>query len=233
MIDLSHEERRTLLALYDGLRVADVRDGLDWHMMHHYGSMSYEIRPLFRTRTCGIARTARYVAYEGPVSQMTPEQAVEWIAWYCGNVCTWPWLEELEEGDFVVIDQGGLNVGLMGSNNSLYGVKQGARGYVTNGGVRDTDELIVQKVPFWSRMIAQGRVEGRLRYEAHDVPVSVGGALVRPGDVVVADGDGVVVVPRAVAADVARFARGELERDKVGRRKLYADVGLEPDETVR
>ena len=46
----SKNERHELLALYEDLRVADVRDGMDWNVMHHYGSMSYRIRPLFRTR---------------------------------------------------------------------------------------------------------------------------------------------------------------------------------------
>lgn len=55
---------------------------------------------------------------------------------------------------------------------------------------------------------------------------------VRPGDVVVADGDGVIVVPSAIAADVARYARRELEQDKQGRRALYDAMGIPPDETV-
>ncbi len=227
------EERRELLDAFAGLRVADVRDGLDWHMLHGYGSMAPDIRPLFRTVTCGIAKTTRYVPFEGPVPNMTPAEAREWIAWYDREVCTWPWLEELEDGDFVVIDQSGLNVGLMGSNNSLYGIQQGARGYVSDGGVRDTDEVILEGIPFWSASIAQARVEGRLRYESHDMPVSVGGVLVQPGDIVVADGDGVVVVPQDLALSVAEIARAELEADKAGRRALYDQLGMEHDDSVR
>ena len=56
-MSISKEERRELLELYRGLRVADVRDGMDWMMMHHIGSMSPDIRPLFRTRVVGIAKT--------------------------------------------------------------------------------------------------------------------------------------------------------------------------------
>jgi regulator of RNase E activity RraA len=228
----SQDERRDLLDLYEGLRVADVRDGLDWTMRHHQGSMQADVRPLWRTRAVGIARTARYVPYRGTIPAMSPEEYTEWVQWYYEEVCPYPWLEAAEEGDFGVIDQSGVDVGLMGSNNSLAGVAQGVRGYVTNGGVRDTDELILQKVPFWSRIVSQGMVQGRLQFEAHGVPVAVGGVLVQPGDVIVADGDGVVVVPREAAVDVATYAHRELEKDKAGRKKLYEKLGMELDHTV-
>jgi len=230
---MNERENQEMLALYAGLRVADVRDGMDWNMMHHYGSMSPAIRPLYRTRAIGIARTARYLPYQGTVPSMTPDEYTEWVRWYYKEVCNYPWMEDVQPGDFVVIDQSGVDVGLMGSNNSLGGVRRGAVGYVTNGGVRDTDELILQRIPFWSAMCSQGMVQGRVQFDAKDVPVSVGGVLVHPGDVVVADGDGVIVVPRGIAAEVARYARRELEGDKAGRRKLYEALGRELDDTVR
>jgi regulator of RNase E activity RraA len=230
---MAQPTREEILELYKDLRVADVRDGMDWNMMHHYGSMSPNVRPLWRTRAVGIARTARYLPYDQAIPTMTPEEYSRWSGWYYGNVCTYPWMKEIQPGDFCVIDQSGVDVGLMGSNNSLAGVRDGAVGYVTNGGMRDTDELILQQIPFWSTMISQGMVQGRLRFDAMDVPVSVGGVLVNPGDVVVADGDGVIVVPRAIAVDVAKYAHQELANDKVGRRKLYEALGRELDDTVR
>jgi regulator of RNase E activity RraA len=142
-------------------------------------------------------------------------------------------MKEIAEGDFVVIDQSGVNAGLMGSNNGLDGFGKGARGFVTNGGVRDTDELILQKVPFWSKMVSQSMVQGRLQFDAKDVTVRVGGVVVHPGDVVVADGDGVIVVPRKIAFDVAKHARHEYENDKKGRRALYEKLGMELDDTVK
>jgi regulator of RNase E activity RraA len=227
------EERRELLELFSDLRVADVRDGMDWNMMHHYGSMDADIRPLFRTHAVGIARTARYVPYQGIIPQMTPDEYSEWQGWYYNNVCTYPWTEGIEDGDFIVIDQSGVDAGLMGSHNGLDCFVKGARGFVTNGGVRDTDELILQKIPFWSKMISQSMVQGRLQFDAWNVQVSVGGVVVNPGDVVVADGDGVIVVPRKIAYDVAKYAHKELMRDKAERRKLYEAAGMELDDTVR
>jgi regulator of RNase E activity RraA len=194
--------------------------------------MSPAIRPLWRTRAVGIARTARYLPYEQTIPTMTPEEYSKWSSWYYRNVCTYPWMQGIEPGDFIVIDQSGVDVGLMGSNNSLGGVRNGATGYVTNGGVRDTDELILEKVPFWAPFVSQGMVQGRLRFDAMDIPVSVGGVQVHPGDIVVADGDGLIVVPRKMALEVAKYAHQELANDKVGRRKLYEELGMELDETV-
>jgi regulator of RNase E activity RraA len=56
---------------------------------------------------------------------------------------------------------------------------------------------------------------------------------VYPGDVIVADGDGVIVAPRQKAAEIAKFARRELDNDKIGRRKLYEALGMELDDTVQ
>src|SRR5450759_1992358 len=225
-------EREELLALYQPLRVADVRDGMDWNMLHNQGSLSVDIRPLFRTRVCGIARTARYLPFAGSMPKMTPEEYSAWSDWYYQKVLIYPWIEAIQPGDCVVIDQSGVDVGLMGSNNALAGFKNGATVYVTNGVMRDTDELILEKIPFWSRFISQGMVQGRLQYDSHDNPVAVGGVTAYPGDVVVADGDGVIVVPRKAAFDVAKYAHRELTNDKVSRRKLYEDLGLPVDDSV-
>ena len=229
---MSKADRDELLALFSDLRVADVRDGMDWMMQHHQGSLSPQIRPLWRTRAVGIARTARYLPYKGTIPTMTPEAYSEWSGWYYGNVCTYPWIEAIEPGDFCIIDQSAVNAGLMGSNNTMDGILKGAVGYVSNGGVRDTDEIILQKIPFWSAMVSQGMVQGRLQFDAFDIPVVVGGVLVHPGDVVVADGDGVIIVPQALARDVSRWAHRELAGYKVARRSKYELLGLELDETV-
>ena len=226
------KDREKLLNAYAELRVADVRDGMDAVGLHRVGSMSPAIRPLWRTRAVGVARTARYTPYDGPMPTATGDDYAEWVSWYYREVCPYPWMKAIEPGDFIVIDQSGVDAGLMGSNNTLDGIRRGARGYVTSGGVRDTDEVILQKVPFWSAFISQSMVQARLRFDGMDVAVSVGGATVHPGDVIVADGDGVIVVPRDTASDVARYASATLKSDKAGRRKHYEALGLPMDETV-
>ena len=223
---------RDLLEAFAELRVADVRDGLDAVGYIGFGSMSPDIRPLHRTRASGIARTARYLPFQGPLPQVEPDEYMKWAGWYYSHVCTYPWVEHIEPGDFIVIDASQVNAGLMGSENTLACLRRGARGLVTSGGVRDTDEVILQNVPFWSRLCSQSMVQARLQFDQMGVPVAVGGVTVVPGDVVVADGDGVIVVPRAVAMDVARHAQAERQRDRTSRRKHYDALGMAPDETV-
>jgi regulator of RNase E activity RraA len=69
--------------------------------------------------------------------------------------------------------------------------------------------------------------------ESVNRPVVVGGVLVNPGDVIVADGDGVIVVPRDVAPRVAEFAHKIIAGDKEGRRALYKKLGLPEDSSVK
>lgn len=227
------QENIEILELYRGLRTADVRDGLDWCGMMHYGSVDASIRPLYRTIAIGIARTVRYLPYQGPMPFLTGDQYTQWSDDYYKNIGTFPFMDDIEPGDFICIDQSCLNIGLMGSNSALAGKKNGAVGWVSNGGLRDTDEVILEEIAFWSKDIGQPMVQGRLQFDAKDVPIAVGGVIIYPGDVVVADGDGVVVVPRKLAFDVARYARQELDHDKVGRRKLYQELGMPEDETIR
>jgi regulator of RNase E activity RraA len=87
-------------------------------------------------------------------------------------------------------------------------------------------------VPLYFRRPGRGIRPGRNEIESVNRPIVCGGVLVVPGDVVVADGDGVLVVPRAVAADVAGYARRILEGDKEGRRRLYEKLGLPKDRSV-
>lgn len=230
---MNDAERNELLTVYADLRVCDVRDGMDAMGYFHYGSVDPTFRPLWRTRAFGLAKTVRYLPYRGPEPRMSANEYREvWTPMYYNEICTYPWTKEIVPGDFVVIDLSGLNVGLIGSCNGLGIFNDGARGFVINGGVRDTDALILEKIPVWSTSIAQTMVQVRLQYDAHNIPVALGGVQVRPNDVVVADGDGVVVVPAEIAREVAYWASDEHGKDKHERRAQYVKAGLEFDETL-
>ena len=225
-------ERQAILEAFAPLRVADVSDGMDWMMMPDIGLMSNAIRPLYRTRVCGIAKTFRYVPTNRRTPTMSPEAYTEYSNNWYGKVCTYPIGGQIEPGDVVVVDASDTDVGLLGSNNVLEYIAKGASAIVTNGGCRDTDEVILQDCPVFCRHISRTMVQGRLEYHSMMEPVNCGGVLVRPGDVIVGDGDGIIVVPREKALDVAKWASKELASDKVGRRRLYEARGMKLDETV-
>ena len=227
------EENKTLLELYKDFRVADVRDGMDWIGYQNFGTLDHTIRPLFRTKAVGIARTVRYLPFEGPYPDAKYEEYTKWQGWYYGNVCTYPWVDEIQEGDFMAIDVSGMNVGLIGSENSLAALAKGARGFVFNGaGIRDTDEVVMQRIPVWSHFVSQSMVQCKIQFDQKDVPIAIGGTTINPGDIIVADGDGVIVVPRKVAKDVAKYAMEILGADKLSRRKHYEALNWELDDTV-
>ena len=226
-------ERKQILENYDSLRVSDVSDGMDWCMLHDVGLMTPNIRPLFRTRILGIARTVRYLPTNRTVPTMSPAEYDEFVADWYKNLCPYPFGDRIEEGDVIVIDASGLDVGLLGSNNVLRFIVNGARGLIVDGGTRDTDEVILQKCPVWTRHISKNMVQGRMEFSTMDEPINCGGVRVNPGDVIVADGDGVVVVPRKQALEVAKYAKQEFVKDKEARRKLYLEAGIPLDDTVQ
>ena len=230
-----HKENLELIELFKRLRVTDVRDGMDWMGYHHYGSVHPSFRPLYRPRasTIGIARTARYVPYEGPLPCLPPEEYREWVSMYYREISAGPWRSQLQQGDFMCIDLCGVHVGLIGSENSLGALNKGLRGFVFNGaGIRDTDEVIMQKIPVWSHFVSQSMVQCKIQFDAKNIPIAIGGTTIFPGDIIVADGDGVIVVPRKAAEDVAKYASRILNEDKIGRRNHYKALNWELDDTV-
>jgi regulator of RNase E activity RraA len=231
-----------ILQIYQSLRVADVCDGMDMVGLRDAGTMDATIEPLwrdtenFKHRFCGIAVTARYVPTNRIVKNpMGREEFQQWEGDWYSNISDEPFVSFLKEGSVVVLDvNGDGDVGSVGSFNSLFWVSKGARGIVSNGGIRDIDEIIKEQVPVYLDYRERGRGirPGRNEIESVNKPVTVGGVLVRPGDVVVADGDGVIVVPREYAAEVAGYASEILGKDKNGRRDLYKGLNMPMDHTV-
>jgi len=230
---MSNLNRQEILEMYKDLRVTDVRDGMDWCGYHHYGSVHHSIKGIWQTHAIGFARTARYVPYEGPLPKVTGDEYTEWSNWYYGNVCTDKWADDIIPGDFIALDVCGIDVGLLGSNNTLHCTNKGAVGFLLNGGgVRDTDEVILQKIPVYTGFISQGMDQARIRYIEKNIPIAIGGVAIYPEDLIVADNDGVIVVPQKLIYDVHKYAYRELKNDRVARRNLYEAGGRELDETV-
>jgi regulator of RNase E activity RraA len=232
-----------LLALFEGLRVADVADGMDMVGLRGVGLVDTRFQALWKDideldhQFRGVAITVRYVPHNRVVPNPIPESEFSvWEGSWYNEISPEPFVPMIRQGKVVVIDASGNgDTGSVGSFNSLDWVARGAVGILTTGSVRDTDEVIKQQIPLYMDPLQRGRGirPGRNMVESVNQPVEIGGALVRPGDVVVADGDGVIVVPREHAADVARRARAVLDSDKAGRRGLYERLGRPLDETVR
>jgi regulator of RNase E activity RraA len=237
---LSDAQRQALLERYRGLRVTDVCDGMDRCALQDVGLLDWEIRPLwrdtdaFRHRIYGFAHTVRFVPTGRRMPTGTPEEIDQAVSHWYRTYARGPLNEEIRAGDVIVIDAQGIpDTGYIGSNNALNWITRGAVGVVTNGGARDTDELIKQGVPVYCRKISRGIRPGRLELDATNVPVSIGGVYVRPGDVIVADGDGAICVPIERAEEVATWAWKVADGDKAGRRRLYEAAGMALDETVQ
>ena len=151
-------------------------------------------------------------------------------------------VEVCKPGDvLVVVTHSESTDGMFGELLATSCQAHGVIGLIIDAGVRDTTELTDMKFPVWAKAIsAQGTVKASPG--SVNVPVVCAGALVNPGDVIVGDADGVVVVPRANAAEVAkagdqrrakeektreRLAKGELGVDFYGLRAKLKELGVE------
>ena len=218
-----------MLDEYKYLRVADVSDGMDVVGLQNIGLVNPEIHALwkdtehFTHRVAGIAVTARYV----PTNRREPKMDQKTINQWYSTITSEAFMKVLTPGSILVIDamEDGESRSI-GSSNIMSWKKLGMVGLVTSGGLADTDEIIYEKVPTYFRRLARGIRPGRNELESVNRPVTIGGVLVRPGDVVVADGDGVVVVPRERALDVAAAALTFL--DNIGRERYIKETGKNP-----
>ena len=215
------------------LRVTDVTDGLDAVGRADLTLLDPAIRPLWMgMRFWGPAVTLRVVPTNRRMPVLDRKDALKQHALWdqMGGMHA---RLNVKPGCVVVTSTNGAReCGYWGSNNSMAMQADGVVGIVTDGYARDTDEIILQKNPVACHGIGRTIIPGRVELMDVEVPVGCGGVLVRPGDIVGCDWDGVLVVPLEVAEDVLCISARIAVDDKKARRRLYDKLGKKPDETV-
>lgn len=182
-----------LLAGYRRVEAASVSDAIE-QLMGTRMYMSHRMQPIFTTKFAGFARTVQLKKDEGnndPAALSGMLAAID---------------EGAPNSVYVMAVEDGSDIAGMGG---LMGTAMAARGYsgaVIDGGVRDVAYLRKIGFPVYATGIVPSTSVHHYRFGGAQVPVQCGGVTVNAGDIVVADSDGVVVVPRARAQDVLELA---------------------------
>ncbi|ANJ72403.1 RraA family protein [Ralstonia insidiosa] len=182
-------EDRELVALFEGLDTPGVSDAMDKLGLH---GQALGIMPLenYRKAVVGPAFTVKYVPASNP-----PGTVGDFI-------------DDVAEGDVVVLDNDGrTDCTVWGDIMTQYAALRGIAGTVIDGVCRDVTKALGDNYPMFSagRFMRTGK--DRVQVEAVNTTVAVGSARVAPRDIVVADANGVVIVPRGRAREVAETAR--------------------------
>jgi 4-hydroxy-4-methyl-2-oxoglutarate aldolase len=135
-------------------------------------------------------------------------------------------LNVAQRGQILVLTNGGGNQGaLWGDVACTFAAHKGIAGVVADGAVRDIDALREMNFPVWATAISPSHPEKRGPGSVN-VPIVVDGVLVEPGDVIVADGDGVLVIPQAHLARTLEGARQRAAKEVAIRQRIKAGESL-------
>ncbi|MCA1685820.1 MAG: RraA family protein [Planctomycetia bacterium] len=190
-----------LAALYTPV-VADVLDRLGYREQ----TLRADVRPLYPgAGLAGVAKTVLTV----PAPEPAPAEP------YKGEMAA---VDDLRPGDVLVVSA--CDWSFWGELLSTAARYRGCLGAVIDGYTRDTRAITAMGFPVFCRGVHPADSLGRLDVAGHDLPVHCGGVLVHPGDLILADDDGVVVVPQAVADQVLTSAEEKVRGENLVRKAL-------------
>lgn len=163
---------------------------------------------------CGEAFTIRSAA--DPTLAGELESRVQMLDdLHPGHICIWN-----ANGDDRASHWGGVMTRMA--------IKHGVRGAIIDGGIRDTKDILEQEFPIWYRYRTSNGSLSRAKMTGYQVPIIVGGVIIKPGDIILADIDGVLVIPRKLAVPVLERAEG-IEKNEL-EIKEWVDAGLSTEE---
>jgi regulator of RNase E activity RraA len=187
-------ENEALLDSYRHVEVASVSDALE-QLTGRKMYLSHKMQPIFPTKFAGFALTVKLSKDEG---NKDPAALSGMLAAIDQGTRNSVWVMVVEDG----ADIAGMG-GLMGTAMSA----RGYSGAVIDGGVRDVGQLRKIGFPVYATGIVPSTSVSHYRFAGAEIPVTCDGVEVNPGDIVSADGDGVVIVPRAKAKEVLALAQ--------------------------
>jgi len=137
-------------------------------------------------------------------------------------------LSKAPAGHVVVCQPHNREVALMGELSAQTLAARGVLGYVVDGGSRDTEQVLEQRFPVWCSFLTPSDIVARWIPDAYGAPIDIGGVTISTGDFLLADRDGVVIVPKAIAEEVVRRTEEVVSTESDMRRALIG--GLDPIE---
>ena len=137
-------------------------------------------------------------------------------------------LSKAPAGHVVVCQPHNREVALMGELSAQTLAARGVLGYVVDGGSRDTELVLEQRFPVWCSFLTPSDIVARWIPDAYGAPIDIGGVTISTGDYLLADRDGVVVVPKAIAEEVVRRTEEVVSTESDMRKALIG--GMDPIE---
>jgi regulator of RNase E activity RraA len=195
-----------------------ISDILD-EMGYHHQALPKEIQSLHPGET--LAGRALTIAGE-PTNSDDPE------------VIFIPFLKmlgDVKSGDILVSQPNDDLAAHLGELSTETAQFRGARGAVIDGGARDTDYILKLKFPVFARYKTPVDIVGRWRLVAHNVPIEIGRVNIKPGDYMVGDRDGVLVIPQAIAEEVVAKAEAVVKTENLVRKSILK--GMHPVDAYR